>query len=121
MKIRPLDIVIIALSLLAVGAFAVFAYAGGRQGTQVVVEASGRTYLYPLDRDRTEKVHGPIGDTILVISGGEAQVLDSPCRDKICVHAGKISKPGQWIACLPNKVMVHIGGGGVEKPDDVSY
>ena len=37
-----------------------------------------------------------------------AWVESSPCPDKICVHQGKITKPGETAACLPEKVLLAI-------------
>ncbi len=121
-RIRLLDAALIIFSVLVVGGFSVFAYGGGGKSSSVIIEASGKRWIYPLGADRTERVHGPIGDTVVVISGGKAFIQDSPCRDKICIQMGKISGHRQWIACLPNKVIVSIGGGpGEGKPDEVSY
>jgi hypothetical protein len=121
MKLRPLDYLALSLSILVVGGFSIYAYAGRDRAGDVVVEASGTQWIYPLDVDRREAVTGPLGDTIVVIRGGMASVEDSPCPDKLCVHMPAISKPGQWIACLPNKVFVRVRGNGVQKIDDVSY
>jgi hypothetical protein len=121
MKLRPLDYVALSLALVVVGGFSVFAYAGRDRVGEVVIEASGSQWIYPLDVDRRELVRGPLGDTVIVIKGGTASVEDSPCPDKLCVHMPAVSKPGQWIACLPNKVFVRVRGNGVQKIDDVSY
>jgi len=121
MKLRPLDYIALFLALLVVGGFSLFAYAGRDRGGDVVIEASGSQWIYPLDVNRRELVKGPLGDTVVVIQGGAASVEDSPCRDKLCVHMPAISKPGQWIACLPNRVFVRVRGNGVQKIDDVSY
>jgi hypothetical protein len=121
MRLRLLDYIAFFLSLAVVGGFALFAYAGNDRGTDVVIEASGTQWIYPLDVNRRELVKGPLGDTVVVIQGGVASVEDSPCRDKLCVHMPAISKPGQWIACLPNKVFLRVRGNGVRKIDDVSY
>ena len=121
MKIRLLDYVALSLSLLVVGGFSVFAYAGRDRGGDVVIEASGTQWIYPLDVNRRELVKGPLGDTVVVIQGGKASVEDSPCPDKLCVHMPAISRPGQWIACLPNRVFVRVRGNDARKIDDVSY
>jgi hypothetical protein len=122
MRIRVLDAALVLLSLLVVGGFSVFAYAGGGKSSSVIIEASGKRWVYPLGVNRTERVRGPIGDTVVVISEGSAWIEDSPCRDKICIQMGKVSRARQWIACLPNKIIVSIGGGqGEEKLDAVSY
>jgi hypothetical protein len=121
MKLRLLDYIALFLSLLVVGGFSVFAYAGRDRGGDVVIEASGSQWIYPLDVNRRELVKGPLGDTVVVIQGGTAFVEDSPCRDKLCVHMPSISRPGQWIACLPNKVFVRVRGNSVQKIDEISY
>ncbi len=122
MRMRPVDFVIVSVSLLAVAAFSLFAYTGTGKSASVVIEASGKRWIYPLSEDRKVRVPGPLGDTVVVVRGGEAYVEDSPCRDKICIQMGRISRQGQWVACLPNRVMVSIGGGGsAAEADDVSY
>lgn len=109
MKVKPLDVLAIALSLAAVAAFALGAYGGGDAG-QVVIEASGTRYRFPIGQDREERFAGPRGDTVVAISGGTVRVVDSPCPDKICVAAGAISRTGQFVACLPNRVSVSLEG-----------
>jgi hypothetical protein len=33
---------------------------------------------------------------------------ESDCPDKLCIKTGKISKPGQFAACLPNGLLLKI-------------
>jgi hypothetical protein len=121
MKPRILDYCAIAISIAVIAAFSVYAYGGRARAGEVVIEASGAAWIYPLNVDRTEAVNGPIGDTIVTIQGGRASVTDSPCPDKLCVHMPPISQPGQWIACLPNKVFVRVKGEDAQEIDDLSY
>ena len=39
---------------------------------------------------------------------------------QVCVHMGAISKPGQWVACLPNKVFVRVRGNSGQGIDQLS-
>ncbi|MDK2824368.1 MAG: hypothetical protein PWP71_2286 [Clostridia bacterium] len=48
-------------------------------------------------------------------------VNDASCPDKVCEKTGKISKAGQNIVCLPNKVVIYIQGANEKNIDDVSY
>jgi hypothetical protein len=121
MKLRVFDYAAILLSLLVIAGFSVYAYSGRNKAGDVVIEASGQQWIYPLNVDRREVVKGPIGDTIVVVKGGKAFVEDSPCPDKICVHMGAISEPGQWVACLPNKVFVRVRGNSGQGIDQLSY
>ncbi len=50
----------------------------------------------------------------VVIAGGEVWMESADCPDKLCVEQGRISRSGQTIICLPNKVMVTIKGGKSE-------
>ena len=121
MKLKAFDYIAISVSLLVVGGFSVCAYAGRATTGDVVIEASGVEWIYPLNVDRTESVKGPIGETIVVITGGKAFVSDSPCPDKLCVHMPAISQPGGWIACLPNRVFVRVRGTSDQTIDELSY
>lgn len=42
------------------------------------------------------------------IKDNKAYILSSPCKDKLCIKQGSISKPGETIACLPEKVLLII-------------
>ncbi|WP_455381629.1 NusG domain II-containing protein [Salinispira pacifica] len=119
--LRILDIVAIALALGVVVLFSVQAYSGGGQSSEVSIQADGKDYLYPLDQDTQFAVTGPIGETVIQIRNHEVRVLSSPCRDKICIAAGWLSHPGQWTACLPNKVFVRVEGGGPAPVDAQTF
>ncbi len=62
-----------------------------------------------LSEEKTVKIDEYIS---VRISGGAAYVLKSDCKGQDCVKAGKISKTGEMIVCLPNKVVVKIVGDG---------
>ena len=81
-------------------------------GGRAVIEVRGdaQHWVFPLDSTETLEVQGPLGTTTVEISPGSVRVLDSPCPEKICVKTGSISRPGQTIACLPNRVFVVIRG-----------
>ncbi len=120
MKFKPLDIAAIVISLAAVAAFSIGAYGGGDAG-QVVVEASGVRYRFPITTDRVESFAGPRGDTIVEISDATVRVTTSPCPDQICVAAGSISRTGQFIACLPNRVSVTLEGRDAPTTDGTAF
>ena len=50
--------------------------------------------------------------TTVKVLGKKAYVSFSDCVGQDCVMAGKISKAGETIVCLPNKVVVKIVGKG---------
>ncbi len=54
------------------------------------------------------EVSGPQGKTGIKIVNGTASVHNSTCRHKLCEHAGYAAKPGDMIACAPNKVLLRV-------------
>ena len=113
----------------------------GQDGLMVVVTVDGEEYYSgPLESDaegiennsgffgeHSEDVDGKDkkaeknvrvidinGHNKVVIYDGEVRMEEADCPDKLCVLQGKISRSGQTIICLPNKVMVTIKGGKSE-------
>ena len=110
MRLRLFDYLSFAVAIAVVVAFSVYAYRGGEQGAQVRIQSQSGVYLYPLDGTRRLVVDGPLGSTEILIGSGGVTVLDSPCRDRICIAAGKATMSGEWIACLPNRVFLRVEG-----------
>lgn len=53
------------------------------------------------------------------IKNGEVSMLYAKCPDQVCVHSATISKNGQTIICMPNKVVLEIVDGGVDDSVDI--
>lgn len=47
---------------------------------------------------------------VFEVKSGKIAVCSSPCKNKICVHSGYISKTGQSIVCLPYALSVRTVG-----------
>jgi len=67
-------------------------------------------YRLPLNKDQSLSVRGDSGGLVLQIKGGKVWVSQSRCPHKICMHMGKISRPGQLIVCVPNRIIISIIG-----------
>jgi hypothetical protein len=117
MRLKPLDLVIVLAAAGAVAYSAALAYGSGKGRAQVTITGRDGEWIYPLSSDREVSIAGPLGDTIVEIRGKSVRVEDSPCPNKTCIAAGAISRPNQWIACLPNRVLVRIEGGGADEED----
>ncbi len=59
---------------------------------------------------QTIRVAGPIGDSIIEISDGRTRFISSPCTSKACIHAGWLSRVGEFAACVPNHVSLTLAG-----------
>lgn len=122
-RVRPraLDLAAIAAAILTIAATSILAYPAGGGNLTVTIEASGEQWVYPLAEDREVRVAGPLGEELIAIKDGKAFVESSPCPNKICISQGAIEKPGQWIACLPNRIFLHVDGKPAGTLDDVAF
>jgi hypothetical protein len=109
-RMTALDRLIVAVLLVLTAAS--FSLLGQRPaGAWVVVERDGRLlFRAPLDEDRSVYLPGPLGESRLQILDGRARILDSPCPHKVCLGMGGVFRQGQLIACVPNRLIVHIEG-----------
>ena len=115
------DLILVAVLLVA--ALALFFGLRSRQardtgsGAQAVVTVEGREIgRYPLKKSGTFPLNG--GTNILVVENGEAWVSEANCPDKVCMGMGKISRNGEFIACLPNRLLVVVEGAAESSPVD---
>jgi hypothetical protein len=83
----------------------------GQAGRSVVIETlRGETRVLDLSRARTVEVQGVLGTTTIAIEDGEVRIVDSPCPHKLCVKKGPISRVGDFVACIPNGVVLAVSG-----------
>ena len=103
------DIILIASILAVAIALFLIVELTKEEGAGVTVKVDGvKVAEYSLSADGTYPLNG--GTNILVIENGKAYLSDANCPDKLCVHQGKISRTGETITCLPNKLTVTVFG-----------
>ena len=103
------DWILIVLVAAVAGFFLVFQFLKPVQGTmEVEISIDGELYgRYNLEEEQKIEIH----DTNLVeISEGTVKMIWASCPDQLCVHHKKISKDGESIICLPNKIVVSVTG-----------
>ena len=100
---------LVILLLLAVSLAGIGWVATAPGGTRVVVTSGGRTlFTAPLDQPRSVDLDGPLGQTHLVIDDQGVRITDSPCPQKICISMGPARHTGDLLACVPNRILIHI-------------
>ncbi len=88
------------------------------QGSDVVVEIDGKpAYTFPLSTNRTIPVDGLYGKTVIEISDKKVRVKEACCPNRLCAKQGWISRGA--IVCLPNKIVVIVGGKGNKTRRDI--
>ena len=121
MKNHKRDLILIGILLLAASAlfFLFKEKQAEEEGASAVVTVDGTEIArYPLNRDGTFVLNG--GSNTLVIENEEAWISEANCPDKLCMGFGKISKNGEIIVCLPNRLIVVIEDGEAAEVDAVA-
>lgn len=67
---------------------------------------------YAGDKALTIRPEGLPYPLTIQITGYEVTVLESDCPSQDCVASGIISRSGESIICLPNRLVVQLTGGG---------
>lgn len=96
---------IAAAAAVTVAALAAFMLFGRSSGTTVVIKQDSKViYRASLYTDNTVELDG----NTVVIKGGKVKMQSAGCKNQICVKTGEISKKGESIICLPNRVIAEI-------------
>lgn len=74
------------------------------QDGKVLLEKDLREFSDPTEY-RIDSDHGHM---VIFISSEKVYVKDSDCPDKICMHQGDLTSPGDGAVCLPNRVVIEI-------------
>lgn len=107
------DIILIASVLIIALSVFLIVELSRKEGAFVRVSVNGeRVAEYSLSVDGEYSLNG--GTNILVIENGEAYIKWADCPRQICVKDGKISRTGERITCLENRVVVEVFGKGDE-------
>ena len=59
------------------------------------------------------------GYNLIEIGDGEVKVIDADCPDKLDVKQGSISKVGEIIVCLPNRMVIELKG--IDNNREIDY
>ena len=112
MKFRPrlLDCFLILIFLAVIGFAAMKVFTKESGSRILMVQTQGERYAYSMEKNMRLEFSGPCGKSIIIIENEEAWFEHSDCENRVCVESGKISRPNQWAACLPNGIILYIEG-----------
>ena len=111
MRITTADKILVAALLILNGWLFANWGTGFSKGDWVVVTVNEKeTFRLSLNADQTTHVKGPLGLTEVEIKKGQARIVRSPCKNKVCIKSGYIRYADRLTACIPNRVVVRIVG-----------
>ena len=105
---RIWDVVIVVLLLLLVALTLCFAL-GSAKGASAEIYLGGKLYRRV---DLSKDCEIDLEHLTVIVEKVAIRVCDADCPDKICEERGAISKAGQTIVCLPNRIVIKVVGKG---------
>lgn len=118
---RDLILLLVVLAIGLAGILFLYTRPAAADG-KVEVSVDGEVVMtLPLSED-TEVMISSFdgGENLLVISDGKAEIESASCPDGVCVRHYAISRDGESIICLPNRVVVTIRGGEKGEVDAIA-
>jgi len=109
---------IILFSLIPFLIFSIFYLSIETKNKTLVIYDKNGQREYNLFQKKIVVCEGKIGIVEVEIDNGKARVIESNCKDKLCIKKGWISSIGEYSICLPNEVFIIIKGKG--KLDGIS-
>jgi hypothetical protein len=80
-------------------------------GRTVIIERDGKAlFRAPLNAERSVRLAGPLGPTVVEIRGGRVWISASSCPLHLCQRQGAIARRGELLVCVPNRLLVRIAG-----------
>lgn len=106
------DIILLAVLITAITIGLLFLFINQKEGKKVVVFTGKDKYAeYSLEENITVKIQSKVDSedfNLLVISNGEARIIEASCPDLICANHTPIKFEGESIICIPNNLVVAI-------------
>ena len=96
--------IIITVLVLAIASSALLFTSHGEGRTVIVMENNGVVYKGSLYENKVIELDG----NTVEIKDGAVTVTKADCKNQICVNHAAITKRGESIICLPNKVIAEI-------------
>lgn len=91
---------------------------GMAPGARIRIQVDGEEYgVYSLAEE--QKIQTGDGNTVQ-IQNGAARMEWADCPDQLCLHQREISRSGETIVCLPNRIIITVLGGEESSLDGIA-
>jgi hypothetical protein len=121
MKVKKWDVIIISLFVIASFIPALIFTLQAKVDTggyYVEIKVQGELYETRQLTGHTGReeirIETDLGINIVEIIDEKVGMYEADCPDKVCYSPEYISRPGETIVCLPNRIVIEVKG---EKPD----
>lgn len=124
-KLKPGDLVLLAFFIiigLTLGYFQIIKPRVDAAGQRLIITIDGVKYrTHEISETGIFKIEESEINMTYRIKNNKVNIIQSNCPLKICVKSKQISRPGEMIICLPNKVVFYIQGKQKREIDAATY
>ncbi|MDI6799363.1 MAG: NusG domain II-containing protein [Actinomycetota bacterium] len=106
-KALILSIILVAI-LLFLSNLVVLGKSAKEENCSILIVSDKANLNFSFDQQGLHPIKGPLGETIVEVSGDGVRVISSPCPNHDCVSKGWIRSQGEAIICAPNQIMIRI-------------
>ena len=78
----------------------------GESGAAARISQDGESFSVPLSKNAEYELRG----CVVAVRNGEIFISKTDCPDRVCEKTGKISRAGEAIICVPQRVEIRISG-----------
>ena len=110
-------VLIAAVAIIAVAAWPLGSAVAAGDPSRAVISGPAGDSAVTLGEDATYVVEGLTGDVTVQVADGAIAVTGSACPDRVCVNTGAVRSAGSVVACVPNGVVIRVGGEGPDGLD----
>ncbi|MBO4468328.1 MAG: NusG domain II-containing protein [Clostridia bacterium] len=98
--------VILSISLILISVLGFFIVELMKKDGKTVVVKQNNSVVYEGKISEDREI--PLKHNTVKIKDGKVFMKCADCKNQICVKSGKISKSGETVVCLPNRVIIEI-------------
>ena len=105
------DMIVYAVILIIAVILFAWRYNGAEQALTARIYVEGELFETLNLRDSVQiQIESSLGYNAVEIEGSGVRMVLADCRSQDCIRMGTITRQGQIIACLPNRVVIRLDG-----------
>ena len=108
MRLKRLDLILISGLIATSSVLLIFNFSRPAGGMALALIGNDNRQILDLSIDSVYIFQGRISPVVITVRDNAVRVSESGCPLQLCIHRGKISRVGESIVCLPNRLAVYI-------------
>lgn len=111
--LRTADWAVVIGACALVGALAVLTWRPAAPAHWIEIHGPAGMQRVALDQQATVAVAGRIGESVIEVADGRARFVAAPCRNRVCIATGWLTRRDDFAACVPNGISLRMAVDGL--------